>query len=435
MTSKPSVHESRLTAGDAARLHMGGRENPMAIVALLMLDGALRHEVVVSRFEERLLPHRRFRQRVIEPRFGLGMPRWEDDPRFELRGHVHGVDLAGGWDALEAFASDVMRTPFAADRAAWAAFIVRRGSAGATLVVKVHHALADGSALLGLLEELSDEGSTGRAPRATPLPRASRDHAETTLVDRGLRLAGCALGATRLALRRADPATLSRTRLGPRMRVVFSSGIALEPLSAAAHARGTTVTALLLAAVTGALRTHLSESGPVDGMVLHALLPIHVPVDDAGDLGNHFGSIFVPLPVGTFDSERRLHAIAEELRALRSGGAVASGVDLALAAGIVPSVIERLGVSFFSRKATVMVSNIRGPVCPLHLDGVAIRDLIVCAPSPGRIALGITFMSYGGRVRMAVAADASVVGDVRSIVTELERELATLSSFVSQPRA
>ena len=47
----------------------------------------------------------RFSQRAVEPRIPIGMPRWQDDPRFDLRRHVHRHRLAAPGDqgALEAF--------------------------------------------------------------------------------------------------------------------------------------------------------------------------------------------------------------------------------------------------------------------------------------------------------------------------------------------
>ena len=41
----------------------------------------------------------RFRQKVIEPLFGVGYPRWVNDPDFDLHYHVRRVRLSekGGW--------------------------------------------------------------------------------------------------------------------------------------------------------------------------------------------------------------------------------------------------------------------------------------------------------------------------------------------------
>ena len=60
---------------------------------------------------------------------------------------------------------------------------------------------------------------------------------------------------------------------------------------------------------------------------------------------------------------------------------------------------------------------------------------MVWAPASGSIGLSVTLMSYDGRARIGVAADAHAIGDARRIVRELERELERVSSFASTTTA
>ena len=55
----------------------------------------------------------RFRQRVIEPRFGIGTLYWEPDPKFDINAHIHHLALPepGGKAALQDLVSDLMGTP------------------------------------------------------------------------------------------------------------------------------------------------------------------------------------------------------------------------------------------------------------------------------------------------------------------------------------
>jgi len=442
------AHAGRgLAAEDAARLHMGARKNPMAITALLTLADSLDREVLVSRLETRLLPYRHFRQKIIEHRFGLGMPRWEDDPSFEVRRHVHSIDLSQRADSIIGVIADIVNRPFTGDRPLWDVYLVRGGESWTALIVKVHHVLADGSRLLALLEDLSDEQGNERLPdehRDEGLPAAAESSQNSWFVSdarvertvaRCARLVSGVLATARLALKPTDPPTRLRGNLGHRKHAVCSATWALEPLLTSAHTQETTLTCLLLAAVAGALRTFLGGRGRHSGRTLHALLPVHVPIHDNRDVGNHYGSIIVSLPVDIADPRRRLRRIHDELQTLRSRRAVAGGVNLAFAAGLVPAAVERLGVSFFSRKASAMVSNVRGPAHVLHIAGAAVRDVVVWAPSPGSIALGITFMSYAGRARIAVSADAGVIGNPGGILRALEDELMILAPSVSTSSA
>ena len=81
---------SDMSAIDAAWLRMD-RPTSLAIITIVLwfarppdweAVGELLRERLVDRFP-------RFSQRAVEPRIPIGMPRWEDDSRFDLRRHVH----------------------------------------------------------------------------------------------------------------------------------------------------------------------------------------------------------------------------------------------------------------------------------------------------------------------------------------------------------
>ncbi|HEY7201851.1 MAG TPA: wax ester/triacylglycerol synthase domain-containing protein, partial [Candidatus Dormibacteraeota bacterium] len=102
-----------VSAIDAAWLRMEDPTNLMMVTGVLLFDGRLQPGRLRSVIEERLLAFPRFRQRVAEPPFGVGMPSWVADERFDLDAHLHHVALPhpAGKAALEAFVSDLMSTP------------------------------------------------------------------------------------------------------------------------------------------------------------------------------------------------------------------------------------------------------------------------------------------------------------------------------------
>ncbi|MBX3203737.1 MAG: DUF1298 domain-containing protein [Labilithrix sp.] len=416
-----------LEAEDAARLHMSARNNPMLITVVLALDRAIAHEVVESRLESRLARYPRFRQRVLEPRLGLGRPRWAPDPTFDVRHHVHRIDatLVPGSPSLEELTSDLASIPLAHHHPLWRAHLID-GSEPA-LVLIVHHALADGAALLALLGELVDDGPAERPPTPSSAPR--------TLRSRARHIAAGAIAASRLALARPDPQTPLRGRLGVEKELAFSSALELDALRAAARSLDTTVTGVLLAAVAGACRAQACESGHDERLVLHALVPIDVRRGASGGLGNRYGSVLVPLPIGAHDLAARVDRVRDAARALRSREAGVAGARLAEAAGSVSAFVERLGVELFSRRASVTVSSVKGPPRELRLCGAAVRDIMVWAPTAGSIGLGVTLMSYAGRARLGVVVGARAIGSARRVVEELEIELARIRAFASSTAA
>jgi len=84
-------HE-HLSAADAAWLRMDAPANRMIITALLTFDGRL-DPIAFEHTLHRLAELPRFKARVVPTRNPFGLPELEDDPRFDLRAHVHHVAL------------------------------------------------------------------------------------------------------------------------------------------------------------------------------------------------------------------------------------------------------------------------------------------------------------------------------------------------------
>ena len=57
-----------------------------------------------------------------------------------------------------------------------------------------------------------------------------------------------------------------------------------------------------------------------------------------------------------------------------------------------------------------MITNVPGPLAPLSLAGSTVRELLFWVPCTGRLPLGVSILSYAGKVRLGVAGDASVLG-------------------------
>jgi diacylglycerol O-acyltransferase len=421
-----------LAPEDTARLHMAVPANPMVIAAALLFDGRLPLGMLRARLEARLLRHARFRMRVAEPRFGLGTPRWVEDATFDLRSHVVEESLAPEGEparAFERFASERVSEPLDPRRPLWRMHLVH-ADGRSTLLVRVHHCIADGEALVGLLDELSDGAPAGRRP--LPDPR------RPPLAPRRRRVLGGLWGAARLALRRPDslgplhaPDVLSRRAIA-QQSLAFSQRLDLAALKHTAHALGTTVTALHLAAVAGALRAEVESRSRAR---LHALVPVSVRHTSApdGEPGNRFASVFLPLPVGASTPRARVRRVEKALRVARRRSAAVAGQDVLGAAAAATAFIERRGVAFMSARASVTVSSVRGPTEPLSMGGIPVRDIVVWAPAPGAISLAATLMSYAGRVRIGVVAGGQVAPAAEPIAAAVVRELAALEAAARAP--
>ena len=158
----------RMNNADAAWLHMDRPTNLMVVNALLWFEEPVDADRVKEILRTRLVePFPRFRQLVIEPRLGVGVPSWEDDPNFDLDLHVHHLALPAPGDkrALEALVSDLISSPLDRGKALWDWYLVDGFGGGMAMVVRIHHCIADGIALSRVLLSLTDtHADAGIAP-------------------------------------------------------------------------------------------------------------------------------------------------------------------------------------------------------------------------------------------------------------------------------
>lgn len=161
-----------------------------------------------------------------------------------------------------------------------------------------------------------------------------------------------------------DPPSLLRGKLGVSKRVAWAPPLDLEEVKAVGRACGAcTVNDVLMATAAGALRHYMIERGEhVQGMTLRATVPVNLrPLEHARKLGNHFGLVFLDLPVGICNPIRRLEHVAECMNQLKSSRQAIVAYGLLAALGMAPAAVQEIALELFSRKATAVATNVPGP--------------------------------------------------------------------------
>lgn len=430
---------------DAAWLHMDRPENTADIVALLRLDGRLSAARLRGLLQDRLVTHDRFRERVVDTG-ALGQPVWERDPHFSLARHLSARTLRGdAREALEQVVSEAATRPLAAGRPPWRACLVEDGEQSAVLV-KLHHCMADGFALLAVLLGLSDERAGRAAPPAAPSPPPPA--AALDPLRRGARALLQDPLAAAASLWRMATLPEARGRLAPPpltglRRTSWSRPWPLAALRDAARAGGATVNDALLAALSGALSRVLraSPAAGAGGALpddVRALVPVNLragpPAADA-PLGNQFGLVFLDLPIEPLALDERLELLRGRTAAVKRSPDAWVALGILGALGFAPAALERLGTGFFSRKASLVVTNVPGPRQRLHLGGRRVDELLFWVPHPAALGLGVSLLSYAGQVTVGVRADAAFPLEPRALAHALDEELAALVGRAGAARA
>ena len=412
------VKES-LSPVDATWLRMDSDTNPMVITGMLVLDGPL-ERAAEAELVERLLAEPRFHRRAVGPALGVGAWHWEDSPHFDPALHVHRVALPSPGDdaALAELLSDLMSTPLDHARPLWQLYVVELPK-GTALITRIHHSMGDGVALVRMLLAITGIDVNPEEVgvlASTPV---------TGAVDLAKRTAEQALALGKLLLLPGDTPTPLKGRQSSRKRAAWSRAYSLEAIKKAAHALDAKTNDLLMASVTAGLRSYLEHREAMhDGLEVHAVVPVFFR--GAAGLGNHFGLVFLALPLGTSEPHDRVRALKRRMDHIKATPEAQVTFAILAATGVASPEIESIVVDIFSRKGSVMVTNIPGPPVPLTMAGRPLERMLVWAPTSGHVGVGVSLLSYAGSVRMTVAADAALVPDPERIVAAFEADMDAL---------
>jgi diacylglycerol O-acyltransferase len=423
----------RLSAADAAWLGLDRPEHLMVVTAVLRLDRRIELEPLRGLVRTRLLSaYPTLRMRPVRSRLPLVRPRWHSDPGFDLTQHVRSLELPGTRDepALMQYVGELMSHPLDPARPPWALTLVQLSDHSA-VVARLHHCLADGIALAGVLLTLVDDANADRpraalaAPTTRPAtgPPGNRPQLRTVLSSAVRTVSKVMVGRGDGTSRLRGPASVGRD-------AAWTGPQDLDRVKAAAAASGTSVNDVLLAAVAGGLRRWLLAAGarPAD---LRVMVPVDLrrgePVP--AELGNRFGIVFVALPVATPSAAERLAAVhTATTEAKRSPVAPASYALLSLV-GRLPRWGQGLAATLLGRIATVIVTNVPGPREPLSLAGGRLRSVVFWVPHIGPIGVGVSIFSYAGTVTLGVATNGSLRIPAIDLVAAIEAELTELTEL------
>ena len=194
------------------------------------------------------------------------------------------------------------------------------------------------------------------------------------------------------------------------------------------RALGCTVNDVLLAAVSGALRSWLLEQDlEPAGLTIRATVPVNLrPLEHAKKLGNHFGLVFLDLPIGEANPLGRLQRVADNMREIKSSRQAIMTFGVLAALGMAPSGVQRFALALFSRTGSAVATNVPGPQMPLFMAGAEVSDLMFWVPQTGSIGVGISILSYNGRVHFGLISDGKCIAKPQEVIKRFQPEFETL---------
>src|SRR3954452_945153 len=463
----------RLQARDLAFLTAETPTTPRHNATIEIFDprsSGFDHETLTRLIADRIAFVPRYRQIVRGVPANVANPVWVDDPHFDLAYHVRRSALPrpGTLEQLRELVARIVSRPLDRQRPLWEVYFVEGVADGRVAVLsKAHQALVDGAQTVDLAQVLldrtperrelgSDDWHPGRPVTTTSLlaeavrdtlgsPLTAVDTARSTAdsVARGLstaaRRAGTVVNA--LANRRSEhdtpiSGTLSQQR---RFETVRRS---LADHRAVRDAHGATVNDVVLATVTGALRTWLMARGESMGGLrqVRAVVPVSVHDQEleATSVGSQIAPHFVALPVGEPSPVIRLHQVAYSFKAHKETCRAVAANVIAGVPAFAPSTFHAIGsrvaAEQLRRGIQLSVTNVPGPQSPLYAAGAVMEQTYPVPALLPRHALAIGVTSYDGQVFYGVTADRDLVPDADTFATCISEAPDELPDTVGEGR-
>ncbi|GAB4214438.1 MAG: wax ester/triacylglycerol synthase family O-acyltransferase [Rhodoferax sp.] len=467
---------------DTAWLRMDSPSNLMMILGVWIMRPAVTLSAVRQRIQERLLKYPRFGQRVEQDATGA---RWVTDADFRIERHVLRERLArrrgqSPRQALQQRLGELALTPLDSAHPLWDFRLVEHFDGGSALLVRIHHCIADGLALIAVINTLVDGGQ--EPPRAEPhnpttftwdavegwmahtliepltaltvraLDAAGSGAAQALQalseprqrieqwLSAGLRKGGSssaelarlayqvARDAAALALMADDSPTRLKGTPGCQKVVAWCDPIDLEDVRAVSKALRCSINDVLLSCVAGAIGQYLRDLGdPVQGVEVRAMVPVNLrPLDQVHKLGNQFGLAPVVLPVGLEHPVARVFEVRRRMAELKGSMQPLLAFGLLAVAGVLVKPVQDAMLQLFSKKTTAVMTNVPGPREKLRFCDATLEQTLFWVPQSGTVGMGVSILSYGGGVQFGLITDATLCPDPQRIIDQFAPQFDTL---------
>lgn len=465
-----------MSQADSFWFRMDDPTNLMMITGFWEFRSRLDFNRLLATLETNLAPFPRFRQKVVKPASGIGMPKWTADSNFDLRSHVHRIGLPdpGDKNDLQEMIGQLMTISLDHNKPLWDAYLIENYQNGCALFFRLHHCIADGIALMHVLHSMADTSPDAPWPKQEEPGKKIRPGKDlifsfNTMVssaknaaEKGLQISSALAGQikkisqnpssikllakiagdlpadagavlSRHLLMKADPPTAFKGKLGVRKSVVWTDPIPLERIKSLGRAiSSATLNDVLIASVAGAMRRYLiTRSTRVNELDLRVTVPVNIRKPGREfELGNSFSLVFLSLPVFLKDPVLRLREVQRRMNKLKVSADPYVNFGLLRAIGYLPEKLAKRAATLFANKASGVLTNVPGPRQPLYFAGEKISNIMFWVPRSGAVGLGISILSYNNTVTIGVASDSRLMPDPETLLEGFEEEFNLLTDLV-----
>ncbi|AWT56083.1 WS/DGAT/MGAT family O-acyltransferase [Mycolicibacterium smegmatis] len=422
----------------------------LAIGAVAVMAGPMPDfETLKATLAERILSVPRLRQVLHTRPLDLGAPEWVDDPHLDITRHIRRAALPRPGDdaALHDWVAEVMERRLDRDHPLWQCWVADGLPANRwTILIKIHHCVADGVAAAHLLTRLCDDSPEPSVPHAPPpAPRQAPfslnpvdwvTGAWRTALD-VTGIAGKVLhGAGEIVSGLLTPAPSSLTGPVTARRRFAAAEVSLADVARVCERFDVTVNDVALAAITASFRSMLIARGVAPGPnALPTLVPVSVrpPAGVGNDRANQVSVMLPNLPIDQADPVAQLQAVHTRLSKAKASGQRQAGSALVTMAAAVPFPLTAWAVRALTRLpqrgVAMLATNVPGPRRRVTILGREVIRLLPVPPIAMRMRTAVAILSYADHLAFGIISDYDAEIDVDAVAAGIEQAVARLAQI------
>jgi WS/DGAT/MGAT family acyltransferase len=444
----------RLSGLDASFLYLETSTQPLHVCSILELDtstipGGYTFERLREELFLRIAAIPSFRQKLSNTFLNLDHPVWVEDEDFDVDRHVHRIGLPspGGRVELAEICGHLASLPLDRRHPLWEMWAIEgldgsdaRKGGRLAVMTKVHHAAVDGVTGANLMSQLCSVepdppppvpvesaghgvnplrialGGLGRfAGRPIELATNVLPSTVTTVFDTVRRAAG----GRAMANPFAAPQSPFNGSITAHRNVAFAQ-LDLADIKTVKDHFGVKVNDVVMALVSGVLRTYLLDHGQLPESSLVAMVPVSVHDRSDRPGRNQVSGMFSSL-------HTEIEHPAERLVAISQANTVAKEHSSAIGATLLQDWSQFAGPAVFGVAMRVyartrltesrpvhnlVISNVPGPQVPLYFLGAEVQGMYPLGPIFHGAGLNITVMSLNGRLNVGLISCPELLPDL-----------------------
>lgn len=453
----------QLSAQDAQFLYMETNKSLSQVTSVAIFDpstaegGTVRFKQIIEHVRSRVHTSPIYKRRIYHVPLELDYPYWIDDEHFDIEYHIrHGrLPHPADWRQLCIHLARFHSRPIDMQRAPWEMYVIEGidnvpgiPKGAYAIATKIHHAAADGMAIVNFFGGLMDIDQKGtpvmpvkqrvtsaRYEKPTPFQMSARG------MFNGLRspvkvaesLMKYAPGIVKTAKNRFVekqrdakanvPLTRFNLETSPH-RVFDSTAFSLSDFKPIRGlVKGATINDIVLAICSGALRKYLGHHKELPSESLRSFVPVNVrapkgSLQETEQPGNNISTMSPLLHTNISDPVERLAAIQAETKEQK---AARRGISARLMTDVtrhIPASTQLLAARLMMRSemagrmTNVCISNVPGPQVPVYMNGARLITQMGLGPLSDRMGLFIAVTSQNGMISFSATSCRRTMPDV-----------------------